>query len=65
MYIVSSVEYSLSVPESDKTFLHINIATDSICMEQEEESGFKEINRRLYELDENPKTQFVFQFIYF
>ena len=60
MYIVSSVEYSLSVPESDTAFLHINIPTESICMKKEEESGFKEINRRLYELAENPKTQFVF-----
>lgn len=59
IFIVSAVDYTLAVNESGKEHFHITISSNSYCMDQEEDNGFKEINRRLYSLDDSPKTQFV------
>lgn len=59
------MDYALSVLETKKDTLHISISSNSFCMNQEEENGFREINKRLYDLSDSPKTLLVLEFIWF
>ena len=49
------MEYTLNVMETKKDSLSISVYSNSFCMEQDEDAGFAEINKKLYDMSEFPK----------
>ena len=45
--------------ELKKDAYHVTVLGNGFCMNQEEEMGFKEIEKKIYDLKDFPKVQFV------
>ena len=52
----------MNVVETKKDSLSISIYSNNFCIEQEEDKAFKEIDKKLYDMSEFPKAQFVLDF---